>query len=391
MSQIVYLSLCILAVSFVVSTSLGAVFHLLIAVPILKTFSEIKWRKLPLSIYFLLGYCFVIVLSVIFNQEINANGYKAIFKIKYFIIGTFAIFPVYKFRKDLFTPNRIKILLYLIMVSATLASVSGLIGLYTGFNPLKFSKACHLTRNCGLSGMYMNYAHTLVFLQVIFFGLLLCKNQLKELISARVLWIVFFINLLGLILSYTRGAWIGLFAALPFFFIREQLKKMVVTFVILITIAGALFATNSEVRETILNRKASNDERIGSWKAAIKAFEERPIWGYGYLNFEPHSVEIKEKYQINNAYYKGHAHNNFLQVLADTGILGIFFFVGWIVFWIVETVKRDDLIAKFTLPLIICFIFSGLTQSTIILANNQFIILAIYMMSKIDLKCDEIS
>ena len=73
--------------------------------------------------------------------------------------------------------NKIKFLIWAFLASTTIATVSGLIGLYTGFNPLKFKNACHPTRACGLYGMYMTYGYGINFFMVIVTGFLFYKNK----------------------------------------------------------------------------------------------------------------------------------------------------------------------------------------------------------------------
>ncbi|MCK6594620.1 MAG: O-antigen ligase family protein [Bacteriovoracaceae bacterium] len=390
MSQLIYFSLIILGFSLIISTSISSLFHILIIIPIINSLRLKEWKILPKSAWALIAYSVIIILSVVLNQDIASYGYKPILKIKYFLLAALGIMPIYKYRSEIFTHKRTKIILNVVMVSASIATMAGIIALYTGYHPIKFSKACHLTRNCGMSGMYMNYAHTLVLLQVIFTGLLIYRKKINHLLKEKFILAAFIINLIGLYLSFTRGAWIGFFAAVPFFFIREHVKKFLISGVALVALSGLIYLASPKVQETFNSRKDSNDERIGSWKASIKAFEERKILGYGYLNYEPHSPEIKYRYNINNAYFKGHSHNNFLQVLADTGLLGFIAFVAWLTLWIKEVYQRSDLVAQVTLPVIICFIVAGLTQSTIILANNQFAILGIYMISVIKPKEEEL-
>jgi len=79
-------------------------------------------------------------------------------------------------------------------------------------------------------------------------------------------------------------------------------------------------------------RPESDLQRIGQWKTALAAFRDHPVLGVGYMNFEPLCSSIKEKYNIPPANFCGHAHNNFLEMLATTGLwvyfvlfLGLFY------------------------------------------------------------------
>ena len=235
-----------------------------------------------------------------------------------------------------------------------------------------------MDRNAGLSGMVLNYAHNLACFQIFVAGLILYRKRINHIINEKFLYIVFIINTLGLYLSYTRGALLAFIIGLVFIFLKDHKKKFIITAVtlFLLSIAAYFFAGDK------ILRPGSDRERISQWKAAIKAFEERPVLGYGYLNFEQYSVEIKKRYNIGELQFGGHAHNNFLEMLASTGILGFLCYVAWLVLWLWELYKRNDIIALIGLPMIMTIIVSGLTQSTISLGVNLFFIMAVYSITQ---------
>ena len=105
--------------------------------------------------------------------------------------------------------------------------------------------------------------------------------------------------------------------------------------------------------------------------------------GWGFRNFEPNTVKIKEKYNIANTTYGGHAHNNLLEHLASTGIIG-FVLVGFFhLFWLLEMWRRDDWIGDMILPFVVSFTVAGLFQYTFGDGENLFLITAIYALSLI--------
>ena len=127
-----------------------------------------------------------------------------------------------------------------------------------------------------------------------------------------------------------------------------------------------------------VSRPGSGDERISQWKAAIYAAKERPFFGYGYLNFELYTAIIKERYQVDHAYFRGHAHNNFFEMIGSTGIIGFLTFCLWLGFWIYEEWQKKTMLSNLALGLIIVFVVGGLTQSTISLGINLFFIMGVY-------------
>ena len=191
-------------------------------------------------------------------------------------------------------------------------------------------------------------------------------------------------NLLYFYLTYTRGAWLALVIALPFYFFEKKNKLFIISLISLI-IVGIGVGAYKLAGDSVV-RPRSDIERVSQWKAAIVGFKERPVFGLGYLNFEKMSHDLKVKYNIEAQDFGGHAHSNYLEMLASTGVVGFFFFMLWLVSWFVEMYKRDDLVAKIALPFIIAFVVGGLTQATFTLGANLFFIMPAYALTQINYK-----
>lgn len=382
LNKSVYIALWFLAIGAFMSTTVLAGFHIFLLLPILFSLKDFRFKNLSKSEIIFFLFSIVCLISVAVNQDIEARGFSPMTKVKYYLIAVLAVIPTRKAFEHYIDEKKRILLFRGFLGFAILATVAGLIALYTGINPLTFKKACHETRNCGMAGMYMNYAHSLNYLMAILFGLIVYKEKITKFIQPKWLYLIFAFLLFGFLETYTRGAWLGFLASIPFAFLKKN-KKLVLGGLIGILIIGAsAFFFIPKVHETFTNRQASNDERVGSWKAAIKAFEERPVFGFGLLNFEPHSKELKQKYNLNNAYFQGHAHNIFLEFLSTTGAVGFSLFVLWLFFWFKESYAGDDIMSLVSLPLIVAFIVAGLTQSTFVLADNTFFITGFYLISK---------
>jgi O-antigen ligase len=388
LNKLTYWALFCLCISLFMGTSLLAGFHILLIIPILFSLKDLSVKKLSWSQIFFLLFGLFCLLSVFVNQDIETRGYSPMTKAKYYFIAVLGILPMQKaFDQYINTDRRLKMFKGFLIFSVV-ASLAGLIALYTQVNPFTFKKACHESRNCGMSGMYMNYAHSLNYLMALLFAMIVYGSDLKKyfhekFFNVNLIYVIFIFQAIAFYLSFTRGAWLGFLASIPFAFYKKK-KSWVIGGVLAIILFGAFaYFFIPKVQETFTSRQASNDERVGSWRAAIKAFEERPILGFGMLNFEPHSGELKVKYHLNNAYFKGHAHNIFLEFLSTTGILGFSAFLLWLIFWIKEMLNRSDLISNLAIPLIVAFIVGGLTQSTFVLAENTFFITGFYMLTQI--------
>ena len=378
---LIYGSLVVLALGLVTSISILALSHILMIVPILFFLPKTSFKNWSLSTWGLAAMTVVIILSIVLNQDIAIHGYKPLGKVKYFIFGLLSIAPLSFYFKKFQSDKKISILLYVFCVATTFASVVGMFSQYETFNPVTLRNVAP-GRNAGLFGMVMNYAYNVSYFQIIVLGLVIYRKEIQKYINLKFLYFVFVINLAGLYLTYTRGAWLGFLAAIPFFLLKFNKKYFAIVIVALALIGGIA----CKIAADRVIRPQSDRERMSQWMAAIKAFEERPLLGYGYLNFEHHSVEIKKRYDLGELKFKGHAHGNIFEMLGATGILGLLSFMFWSVTWFVEMYKKNDIISKITLPFIVVFFVGGITQSTIALGINLFFVMAAYSISQIDKK-----
>lgn len=162
---------------------------------------------------------------------------------------------------------------------------------------------------------------------------------------------VFVVLALGLVLSFSRAAWVSVAAASIFAIVlrfRISFSKFIAFAII--GIGCLLFSWNaiiltlenntqdsssslSKHLESVANisTDASNLERINRWNCAIRMFKERPLvgWGPGTYAFQYAPFQrSKEKTIIStNQGDLGNAHSEFLGPLAESGILGLISFL----------------------------------------------------------------
>ncbi len=378
MHRLTYASLVILAIGIFTSVSISAISHILILPPIFYfLFVDRSELKIILKSKTLLGLaivCMSILLSVLFNFADMPEPLKNLSKIKYFLLPLLAI-PAYKaMYSEFLSEKKMKTLIYLFFIATTLASLSGLIGVFSGFNPLKMKPACHATRACGLYGMYMTYGYGISLFMVFVSGVALAwkkSAQLQRLIPAWLLTATLIINFAGLFLSYARGAWIGFALALPFYFFKEHKKRFLLVMAGLAIAGGISVLTVPRVHQMFFEREGSNSERLAFFESAYEGFKEKPVFGWGYRNFEPNVKEIKARHNIAYPNFGGHAHNNYLEHLASTGIVGFLAIIFFSLAWIFESYKRFELF----FPLALSFFISGQAQYTFGDGENLFLLI----------------
>ena len=127
--------------------------------------------------------------------------------------------------------------------------------------------------------------------------------------------------------------------------------------------------------------QGSNSVRATQWKIALKATEENPVFGLGPDQFSYNVKHYKEKYGYPYKWYSGHAHNVFLEHMANYGYFGgvllLIFFVTW--FFEMLALKNDFgwIIASY----ILAFFTSGQVE-VIFDVINSHILVFIYALSQ---------
>lgn len=155
---------------------------------------------------------------------------------------------------------------------------------------------------------------------------------------------------LGVLVSWSRGAWLGLAAALLVVLLAHArraapllvLAAAAVGAVVLIfgladllppSITARLGDLSSYVGIVDVTRSAVTDanfsvvERLAHWQAAINMWTDHPWLGVGPGNY----ATVYELYRLprwQNAL--GHAHNVYLNVAAESGVLGL---LGYLLLW----------------------------------------------------------
>jgi O-antigen ligase len=377
-------SLFVLAAGIFTSVSFSAVSHVLLFVPgIYFTLKYLKEKdfKLPVSAWAVMAIIISIILSVVFNTDILEKPAKNLFKFKYFILPLIGLFAYFYTLRDKLSQKQKKILVYTFITATTVASISGLIGYFSGFNPIKMKDACHATRACGLYGMYMTYGYGIAMFLTLLTGAILKRDKYFSYINKNFMIICWVINFAGLFLSYTRGGWIGFAVSVPFFFFKDHKKMFLIITATGALLAGGIFTGSQKVRDTFLKRGHSNMQRIAFYQSAFKGWQEKPVFGWGYKNFEGNTTKIKKKYNIAYPNHGGHAHNNFLEHLVSTGLIGALAFLAFCLLWLFETYKFSYI----GFPFVINFLTSGLFQYTFGDGENMFLIMAVWAFTSIEM------
>lgn len=200
---------------------------------------------------------------------------------------------------------------------------------------------------------------------------------------------------LGLILSFTRAAWVSLVAASIF----AMVLKFKISFsrfiaLVIVGVGGLLLSWNTIIMtlekntqdsssslskhvESVSNisTDASNLERINRWNCALRMFKERPLFGWGpgtyAFQYAPFQRSQEKTIISTNQGDLGNAHSEFLGPLAESGILGLLSFLFLMVAVYYQGMKLYYNLEKGELKgLVFCSLLSLTTYFTHGFLNN---------------------
>ena len=188
----------------------------------------------------------------------------------------------------------------------------------------------------GFFSIYMTLAGVLSLVLLATLPRLLPPGAARRRLGAP--WLVM---LSALIVTYTRGAWIGFAGGVLTVAATVRRGRWVLVGGLLLLAASALMAPY-ELRHRFLSmadpEEAGVRERIYMWESGLAMWRERPMLGVGPGGVKRDYVRYAREEAVKKR--TGHVHNTPLQVLVERGVLGL---ATWIWLWVAfyaEAIRR---------------------------------------------------
>ena len=309
----------------------------------------------PLIIFF--SFCiYCILLSVFVAKDTMLSFESSLF---YFRIGVFSCFIWYLIDKD----KSILILFYYALVLCFSAlAIDGYIQYFTGTNLVGFKiSGARVSSFFGdelIMGSYLSRLFPLLF--ALF---LIKKKQKYEIYFIGILFIL--VDVL-IFMSGERSAFFFLNLSTVFIIIliKEYQKFRLITFIIAIICVVILSLNSSKLNERMFKGPAEDMGLVKSSKEAVifskvhdslirtayNMFKDQPIFGHGPKMFRV--ICKDEKYATGVSPCMTHPHNFYIQLLAETGIVGFLFLFSTLIYVLYSALRQfKSIILKQKRPL----------------------------------------
>lgn len=329
--KIIWIGFIIFAFGSCLSISVAqiGIFSSLIAwiVKIIFFRKEIKFVKTELDTPLLFFACITIVVAF-FSRVDCINSLNGVFK-------TVGLMSVYFLVVNNIKVEKIKLIITLIIVSASIECIYGVYQSISGFRVLEDG------RIAGSTGWPIFLGEILAIVISITFVFLLYRVFSKPLY----LYIFLFLMFAVLVLTLARGSWLGMIFSILLIGILKEKRIIYVTLTgLILIIALTLILPHNKYTARLLSIVNSKDvttvERIEMWEKGLKIVMDYPF-GIGVHNID----RVYPDYKSSNEKNWAILHSNFIQIAVERGIVGLAAFLWFIITFIVVSLsylKKDD-------------------------------------------------
>ncbi len=167
----------------------------------------------------------------------------------------------------------------------------------------------------------------------------------------------------GIVLSFSRGAWLGLILGCVFSlglwgYIKTQKKiTLIITGCILFGFLAVTGGLTLGVGKGMLQRQTAQ-WRINIWKTSFKMIKDKPIFGHGINTYMKTFQTYREGMDTYNS--PTYAHNCYIQLLVEVGVVGFLAFL-WILIRLFRSVFYclNERFSNDTRRVVLCVGFLG--------------------------------
>ena len=219
-------------------------------------------------------------------------------------------------------------------------------------------------RGWGFGSSVLTISGLMVMLVPIFCVILL-DSAFPSYVKASALWALGCVGF-GMYGNQSRGSWLFNMIMVPIVSLPYILKRFGCVVAVLVVLGGIVWGFSTQPQyvarfESITNTTTdgSNLGRFDVWTSSINMFKDHPVTGVGIGQWRT-IYEASYRLPTENQHLY-HAHNNFIQLLGEVGLLGLLgvliFYGSIIVDNFVVWVKQRDPYSLCAMIAVICYVF----------------------------------
>ncbi|WP_413613320.1 O-antigen ligase family protein [Bdellovibrio sp. HCB-110] len=243
-----------------------------------------------------------------------------------------------------------------------------------------------------LTGFYASptdFGHTLLFPFMLSLCFLLLPDKNRSVAQFSIDVFITTILTTNLLLSYTRS--VQLACAIGTIILCFHLgRKYLISLIVVITAFLAVsYATNflwmgNRISFSLTPAKTYDTQRIHVIQGNWAVFLDNPIFGVGYHHNQKHLRSYYDKWNLPADTLQAHAHNQYLNLLAGTGLVGTLaylFLMGTFLYFSWKNYKNaspntfDQNLALTLFLILVSFVIAGLTDTNFELLPAKYYLL----------------
>ena len=219
-------------------------------------------------------------------------------------------------------------------------------------------------RGWGFGSSVLTISGLMVMLVPIFCVILL-DSAFPNYVKVSALWALGCVGF-GMYGNQSRGSWLFSMIMVPIVSLPYILKRFIYVVVVLAALGGVVWGFSTQPQyvarfESITNTTTdgSNLGRFDVWTSSINMFKDHPVTGVGIGQWRT-IYEASYRLPTENQHLY-HAHNNFIQLLGEVGLLGL---LGVLIFYgsivvdnFVVWFKNRDPYSLCAMIAVICYVF----------------------------------
>jgi len=288
------------------------------------------FKNKPFIIF--ISFCVIAIISSLESEYISHSIKSSFF---YFRIGVFSCFVWYLIDKD---KKILKYFYYSLLICFSILVIDGYFQFFVGHNILGYRASW--VRVSSFFGDELIMGSYLSRLFPLLFALFLVKQKKK--IEIYFIGILFILVDVLIYISGERTSFFFLNLSTIFIIIliKEYQKFRLITLILSFILIGAITLSSDKLSERMIkgpaksmglikdaqNKNIFTPQHDSLIRTAFNIFLDKPILGHGPKSFR--FICKEEKYQIGSNPCDTHPHNFYIQLLAETGIVGFLFLIS---------------------------------------------------------------